>query len=63
MYRRSLFSPKIIKTRGWEQHGEILSLAVKNGRVFYDVPISYRGRTYDEGKKIRARHVFKILYT
>ena len=63
VYRKSLFSPKIIKTHGWEQHGEILSLAVKNGHVFYEVPISYRGRTYDEGKKIRARHVFKILYT
>jgi hypothetical protein len=27
----------------------------------YEVPISYHGRTYVEGKKIRGRHVFAIL--
>ena len=63
VYRRSLCSPEQLKTRGWEQHGEILSIAVKNGHVFYEVPITYRGRTYEEGKKIRAIHVFKIMYT
>ena len=63
LYRTSLFSKEKIKTFGWEQHGEILSLAVKNGGVFYEVPISYRGRTYKEGKKIRARHILKIIYT
>jgi hypothetical protein len=25
------------------------------------VPISYAGRTYDEGKKIRARHALGVL--
>jgi len=63
IYRRNLFPLEKIKTKGWEQHGEILSRAVKNGRVFYEVPISYRGRSYDEGKKIRAFHIFKIIYT
>ena len=52
-----------IVTKGWEQHGEILSLAVKNGNVIYEVPITYRGRSYKEGKKIHAYHIFKILYT
>jgi len=50
-------------TKGWEQHAEILSLAVKNGSIFYEVPITYRGRSYKEGKKIRAHHTFKIVYT
>ncbi len=63
IYRRDLVPLVKIKTKGWEQHGEILSLAVKNGRVFYEVPISYNGRTYDEGKKIRAFHILKIVYT
>jgi hypothetical protein len=52
-----------IVTKGWEQHAEILSLAVKYGNIFYEVPITYRGRSYDEGKKIRAHHTFKIVYT
>ena len=63
IYRKSLVPLEKIITKGWEQHGEILSLAVKNGKVFYEVPITYRGRSYDEGKKIRAFHIFKILYT
>jgi len=63
MYRKQLVPLEKIKTKGWEQHGEILSLAVKNGSVFYEVPITYSGRTYGEGKKIRAIHIFKIFYT
>ena len=59
----SLIDVEKIKTIGWEQHGEILSLAIKNGKVFFEVPITYRGRSYDEGKKIRGFHIFKILYT
>tara|TARA_B100000575_G_C23099638_1_gene634402 strand:- start:294 stop:983 length:690 start_codon:yes stop_codon:yes gene_type:complete len=51
-----------IKSKGWEQHAEILSLAIKNSTVHYEVPISYSGRTFEEGKKIRGRHVFKVIY-
>ena len=61
--RKSLVPLEKIKTKGWEQHGEILSLAVKQGKVFFEIPITYRGRSYDEGKKIRGFHIFKILYT
>tara|TARA_B100000989_G_C19519744_1_gene463567 strand:- start:1875 stop:2564 length:690 start_codon:yes stop_codon:yes gene_type:complete len=51
-----------IKSKGWEQHAEILSLAIQNSTVHYEVPISYSGRTFEEGKKIRGRHVFKVIY-
>lgn len=63
LYRRSLVDPEKLVTRGWEQHAEILSLAVRNARAMYEVPVSYYGRTYAEGKKIRAIHVFGILQT
>jgi glycosyltransferase involved in cell wall biosynthesis len=62
IFKKKLVPLNKIKTIGWEQHGEILSLAVKNGSVFYEVPITYRGRSYDEGKKIRAYHIFKIVF-
>ena len=29
----------------------------------YEVPISYHGRTYDEGKKIGLKDAFKAVYT
>ena len=28
----------------------------------YEVPISYSGRTYEEGKKIRLKDAFQALY-
>jgi glycosyltransferase involved in cell wall biosynthesis len=63
VFRRSLMKPEELRTLGWEQQAEILSLAVRRGRVYYEVPISYYGRTYDEGKKIRARHVLAVIKT
>lgn len=63
LYRRSLVEADKLKTQGWEQHAEILSSAVSAGTGFYEVPISYYGRTYDEGKKIRAHHVIPVLWT
>ena len=51
-----------IKSKGWEQHAEILSLAIQNSTIHYEVPISYSGRTFEEGKKIKGRHIFKVIY-
>lgn len=62
LYRRSLVDPEKLRSVGWEQHAEILAAAVKKASVIYEVPISYHGRTYAEGKKIRAHHVFAILW-
>ena len=61
MYRRSLIDPVELESSGWEQHAEILSRVVSRSRVYYEVPISYHGRTYDEGKKIRARHAVAVV--
>lgn len=62
VYRRSLVDANKLRTEGWEQQAEILSKAVRSARAIYEVPISYRGRTYGEGKKIKAYHTFRILY-
>ena len=62
VYRRSLIDSERLRSEGWEQQAEILSKAVRSARAIYEVPISYRGRTYSEGKKIKGYHVFRILY-
>lgn len=62
-YRRSLVDGSALRTRGWEQHAEILSKAVAAGSVYYEVPVSYHGRTYAEGKKIKAHHIFAVFAT
>jgi glycosyltransferase involved in cell wall biosynthesis len=41
---------------------EITCRLAQWGARIYEVPISYSGRTYDEGKKIRARDAVKALW-
>ena len=61
--RINLIDIEKLKHLGWSQQAEILGSVVKKGNVFYEVPISYSGRTYDEGKKIRARNVISVILT
>ncbi|TAN56895.1 MAG: glycosyltransferase family 2 protein [Rhodospirillales bacterium] len=63
VFKRDLIDPNNLTTFGWEQQAEILTKAVKASRVWYEVPISYHGRSYAEGKKIRAHHVLPVLAT
>ena len=63
MYRRDLVDPASLKAMGWDQHAEILSIAVANGKAYYEVPVSYHGRGYEEGKKIRAHHGIGVILT
>ena len=61
-FRRDLISPEKLKSNGWSQQAEILATAVKSSKNFFEVPISYSGRTFEEGKRIKARHVFGVIY-
>ena len=61
LFKRSLVDPKELRENGWAQQAEILGLAIKRGSTFYEVPISYFGRTHAEGKKIRAYHTFNVI--
>ena len=60
-FRRTLIDPKKLKSNGWDQQAEILATVVNKSNVHYEVPISYSGRTFDEGKKIKGRHIFKVI--
>jgi len=62
IYRRELVDPGRLKSTGWEQHAEILATSSKRARVIYEVPISYHGRSYDEGKKIKAYHAIPVIW-
>ena len=61
-FRRELIDPLKLKSNGWSQHAEILATAINKSKIFYEVPISYSGRTFEEGKKIKARHTFSVIY-
>ena len=48
---------------GWDQHAEMVTKVVRASSATYEVPVSYHGRTYEEGKKIRGRHLAAIFAT
>ena len=55
-----------IRSNGFDLEPELTAKFAKRGCRIYEVPISYRGRSYDEGKKITWRDGFRafarILY-
>ena len=63
LYRRDLVPCGDIVTNGWEQQAEILSRAVAKAKNMFEVPVSYYGRTYVEGKKIKAHHAILVIWT
>jgi len=61
-FRKDLLNINSLETNGFEQHAEILCKVVKRGKKFYEVPISYNGRSHEEGKKIKFYHIFSVIY-
>ena len=62
-----VFKNDVIKSINIEEKSfgiepEITIKLAKKKYVFYEVPISYAGRSYDEGKKIRLKDAFRALY-
>lgn len=60
-FKKKLLDFKLLKSNGFEQHAEILTKVIKNGKKFYEVPINYNGRNYSEGKKIKYYHFFTVI--
>ena len=61
-FKKELLNIQELRSEGFDQHAEILSKVIKMGSKFYEVPISYNGRSISEGKKIRAYHFFSVLF-
>ena len=62
-----LFKSKAIKSIDLKEKSfgiepEITIKLAKKKYNFYEVPISYSGRSYDEGKKIGLKDAFKAVY-
>ena len=61
-FKKNLLNIEDLRSSGFEQHAEILCKVIKKGDKFYEVPISYNGRNYSEGKKIKSYHLIPVLY-
>lgn len=65
-FRREVIAPLKLTSRGFGMEVEITAMICKTQARTYEVPISYYGRTYDEGKKIGFKDgiaaIWYILY-
>ena len=67
IFKRKLINTKNLKFYGWGQQAEILTYLKNKSKKIYEAPITYKGRTYEEGKKINiyamAPVIFVIIWT
>jgi len=52
-----------LRSQGWGFDPEITAQILKRGHRIYEVPISYTGREFEEGKKISWRDGLTVLWT
>lgn len=61
-FRGEIIRDMILASNGFGFEIEVTAKLAKLGCAIYEVPISYYGRTYQEGKKIRASDAFAALW-
>jgi glycosyltransferase involved in cell wall biosynthesis len=61
-FRGELIRNMTIKSRGFGFEVEVTARVAKLKAIVYEVPISYYGRTYEEGKKISFRDGLQALW-
>ena len=62
VFKSSVIKSIQIKEKSFGVEPEITVKLAKKKYVFYEVPISYKGRSYEEGKKITLKDAFKAIY-
>ncbi len=61
-FRAGVIKPLSLSSKGFGLEVEITAMICKTKARTYEVPISYYGRTYEEGKKIAAKDGFAALF-
>jgi len=63
VFTREVAQQLRIRSHGWGFDPEITAKILKRGYRIYEVPISYTGREYTEGKKISWRDGLTVMWT
>ncbi len=63
VFTRAVAQQLHLKSPGWGFDPEITAKILKRGYRIYEVPISYAGREYNEGKKISWRDGITVAWT
>ncbi len=62
-FRADIIRDIPLRSRRFEFEPEVTAKLLKRGHRIYEVPISYTGREYKEGKKIGLKDAFPALWT
>jgi len=62
VFRREQLAGLDVRSDGFEFDAEFLARLLKRHLVVYEVPISYFGRSYSEGKKIKWYHTGRVIW-
>jgi glycosyltransferase involved in cell wall biosynthesis len=63
VFTREVAEQLDLRSSGWGFDPEITAQILKHGYRIYEVPISYTGREFEEGKKINWRDGLTVLWT
>lgn len=63
VFRREIFKDIVIESNRFGFEPEITAKVAKKGFRIYEVPVSYSGRSYQEGKKITWKDGVKAIFT
>ncbi|HEX4805970.1 MAG TPA: glycosyltransferase family 2 protein [Conexibacter sp.] len=61
--RTELFRSLALRARGFEIEPEITARLIERGERIFEVPIHYRARSTEEGKKLRATDGLRVIAT
>ena len=61
MYRASLIKGMHIQANGFDFEAEFTARLAQRGARFAEAPVGFRGRTFEEGKKIRAFDAVRVM--
>jgi len=62
LFERKILPINKIQSYSWGQHLEILTYVNNNSKLKKEIFVSYDGRSFSNGKKIRYWDVFEIIY-
>ena len=62
LFKKDAINSINIEEKSFGVEPEITIKLAKKNFVFYEVPISYRGRSYEQGKKIRLKDAVRAVY-
>jgi glycosyltransferase involved in cell wall biosynthesis len=61
MYRASFIRGMHVRANGFDFEAEFTARLSQRGARFAEVPVGFRGRTFEEGKKIRAFDAVRVM--